>query len=902
MRTPDSRQPASAGSGSEANRWNELKETIDAIETCGEFATKKQYSQYANPGLQIGDALIALPLDPAQVTLIRDASRQAPFGRGDKTLIDTSVRNTWELDASKFHIANPAWSTFVGTALQHVSQSLGMSGVKTELYKLLLYEKGSFFKRHKDSEKAPGMIATLSICLPSRYKGGEVHLSHAGKNRVFDTGQSIFDVSALAWYADVTHEIKPILEGHRLVLIYNIIQTGDGATSADFLAKQDKKLHSAITKLHLYSPPPKRLLYILDHKYSQTSLRVDHLKGRDRAVGQTLQEACTMNGYYMFLCNVTKRSSDDDYDYDGFYNDDEDRGPELAMDTVTTRNGQIFASNVELDKRDILGPDPYSKREADSESEGEETGNEGAAMEYRYHDSAALIVHKGQLHQFFGSDVEIKVLLNLVMDDLKAHPKDPATRGIVTDFLSKVVEEERTMSPLVLTSAWRMKEDNLFRTAVRAGFKNGVPGTGVVHALVGIVKSAPAGPINWDKSFGEFMSSHRSLVRLSQSLDLAKSLLDPGDMQTSFQQWRSTMELLNFEGKKSLGIDDHDSIVELAALQWENATWVGNTLLPKIRDCSDKKLLSKFICSLLEKGREGVLDGAQDKARVLLESGIQKLYLSRIKFNSMAGDYDDWSECERFCQLLDNCLLSGLQQPANELLRLSLDVVKSAPRNDGSSVLQWDRSRLPHCPILAEEMLRVICQDFETNKMSPSEPARDFVLAVLKKFVLSDLPKCPRPPRGYSHQKRGCGSCKHCEELDAFLVSQSEQERAFQKGPRICSHLVSQLPSNMFRCTTTESPTYSNKPQFTLTVFKLNHEYQMAMDNYMKDLRQVLHKVRPFRTEYLKELLGASAYDEFVMLEKLPHSGDVELESGGDSLVSRKRRARGSIKSPAAKR
>lgn len=85
------------------------------------------------------------------------------------------------------------------------------------------------------------------------------------------------------------------------------------------------------------------------------------------------------------------------------------------------------------------------------------------------------------------------------MDDLKAHPKDPATRGIVTDFLSKVVEEERTMSPLVLTSAWRMKEDNLFRTAVRAGFKNGVPGNGVVHALVGIVKSAPAGPINWDK-------------------------------------------------------------------------------------------------------------------------------------------------------------------------------------------------------------------------------------------------------------------------------------------------------------------------------------------------------------------------------------------------------------------
>ncbi|KAI0436278.1 hypothetical protein F4803DRAFT_241297 [Xylaria telfairii] len=890
-----------SGSPLEAERWkNALNKTIDAVETCGEFAAKKQYSQYANPGLQIGHTLLALPLDPAQVALIRDVSRQAPFGRGAETLVDTTVRDTWELSTSHFSITNPAWSAFVSQALQSISQGLGMSsGVKTELYKLLLYEKGSFFKRHKDSEKAPGMIATLSIILPSRYQGGEVHLSHAGKNRVFDTSQSIFDVSVLAWYADVTHEIKPILDGHRLVLIYNILRTSDGTSSAGFLAKQDQKMQNAIASLNLHPPTPKRLLYLLDHKYSQTSLRIDHLKGRDRAVGQTLKEACTRNGWYMFLCNITKTSSDVRYD-DYYDSGDEDKGPELAIDTIATCSGQIFASNIELQDEDILGLDPYSNRDADSESEGEDTGNEGALVEYRYHDSAAVIVPKNQLDQFFDFDVEIKVLFDLVMDDFNACPEDTAIREMVTDFMSKTVDHTPMMAPLVLTWAWRIADDSLFRAAVRAGLKKGVPEAGVIEALVKIVKDSP-GSIDWDKSFGGLVSSHRSLVILSKSLDIAKKLLDEGDLRNSFQQW-STIKLSSFAGIQSLTVGDHDSIMEIAASQWENDGWIMNTFLPKARDYSDQNLLSKIICSLLQKDREGELDKAKDVASILLESGMQKLRLARIKFNSIRGDQDDWSESERFCQLLDNCLLSGLQQYVDELLRLSLSTIKAAPKNNGSSVLVGgNKSRVSHHSSLAQEMLCAMCEDFEKNEMSPSEPARDFVIAVLKKFVLTNLPKCPKPLQGHSHQRRGCGKCKHCQELDTFLISPNEQETTFQKGPKICSHLESQLPRDLFRCTTGNLE-YSKKPQYRLTVVKLDREYQVAMDEYKEDLRQVLQKAHPFRSGYVKQLLGDAAYGEFVMLEQLPHSEEVEAEDERGSQVGRKRRAQGSIDLPIAKR
>ena len=43
--------------------------------------------------------------------------------------------------------------------------------VSAELYKLLVYEKGGFFLSHRDTEKAPGMFATLVISLPSSHEG-----------------------------------------------------------------------------------------------------------------------------------------------------------------------------------------------------------------------------------------------------------------------------------------------------------------------------------------------------------------------------------------------------------------------------------------------------------------------------------------------------------------------------------------------------------------------------------------------------------------------------------------------------------------------------------------------------------------------------------------------------------
>jgi len=284
---------------------------------------------------------------------------------------------------------------------------------------------------------------------------------------------------------------------------------------------------------------------------------------------------------------------------------------------------------------------------------------------------------------------------------------------------------------------------------------------------------------------------------------------------------------------------------------------------------------------------------------MLLESELQKLQLARVKFNSQAGDPADRSEANRFIELIENCLLSGLQPSIDELLRLSCHSVETASVNDGTRLSRLSMGE--QVSTLAEEMLQILCNRFEDSKMTPSKPAQDFVTAVLRKYFLRDLPRCPRQLESHRHQPRGCRQCKHCEELDAFLYSPTEKERTFLKGPKITAHLQGQLPHDLFECTKRNVPGRGKGPQCILTVTKLNLEYQSAMEEYREGLCVVLKKLRPFRTEYMKQFLGDKLYSELVMLEHLPHIKSVG-PSNREVRAGLKREAEEDLETPGAKR
>jgi hypothetical protein len=80
--------------------------------------------------------------------LVKSCAVQAPFGHGERTVVDKEVRDTWEIEPGKVRFDNAEWSAFMNRdVIKRVCVELGVntqaSVPRCELYKLLLYETGS---------------------------------------------------------------------------------------------------------------------------------------------------------------------------------------------------------------------------------------------------------------------------------------------------------------------------------------------------------------------------------------------------------------------------------------------------------------------------------------------------------------------------------------------------------------------------------------------------------------------------------------------------------------------------------------------------------------------------------------------------------------------------------------
>src|SRR6266567_3823627 len=93
------------------------------------------------PGIEVdGLGAIKLPLKRATATRLVAHCRVAPYGKGTETLVDTKVRNTFELDPQKFRLSQE-WNAAVARAAHLAAEQLGLPGEQVEArpYKLLVY-------------------------------------------------------------------------------------------------------------------------------------------------------------------------------------------------------------------------------------------------------------------------------------------------------------------------------------------------------------------------------------------------------------------------------------------------------------------------------------------------------------------------------------------------------------------------------------------------------------------------------------------------------------------------------------------------------------------------------------------------------------------------------------------
>jgi 2OG-Fe(II) oxygenase superfamily len=372
-----------------------------------------------------GFGQVRLPVTPSKARKLLGLGQPALFGRGEQTLTDPDVRDTWEIPK---HLVRAEWNhAALQDILATVKEELALpdaAELVSELHSLLVYEPDQFFLTHQDSEKDDAMVGTLVVTLPSSYTGGELVVTHNEESKVCPGSRTA--LSLVAFYADCRHEVLKVKSGYRITLTYNLLLYGDTSRPAG-----DEGTFTELTGLlreHFGTPapryyggppgdPPKRLVYLLDHEYTPRGLNWRRLKGADASRVAMLRAAADTAGCEAVLAladiktthsafpadkgygSWEHRSWDDDYDKEEYFdrNEREYEIQELIESGVTLTHWNrpdgaglevtsLFVAVDEACASTANGDlDPYA-----SEYEGY-MGNWGNTLDRWYHRAAVVL-------------------------------------------------------------------------------------------------------------------------------------------------------------------------------------------------------------------------------------------------------------------------------------------------------------------------------------------------------------------------------------------------------------------------------------------------------------------------------------------------------------------------------
>jgi len=383
----------------------ELAALLRSVDRHGDFYASGTV-ELAPPSLEVeGIGHISLPLLPVQAEQLLAVADVAPFGRGQKTLRDPTVRRCWQVGPERARIGGRHWNKTLEHIVARVAEGLAIAEpITATFYKLLIYNEGSFFVSHRDTEKAPGMFATLVVVLPSTFSGGALHLRHGEREvnldlRSTDPGEAAF----AAFYADCVHEIRPVTAGYRLALTYNLTRTRSGRAPQPPNYKQEQARIFALLQAWRDAPEqehlPAKLVYPLEHAYTPAELGFAALKGRDAAVAGVLTDAAGSSDCDLSLALLTIEESGA-AEYSGSYNprrwrsrdDDDDafEAGEVFDRTVTLSEwrrpdgGASQLGCIPVHDAEFSPPDAVAALMPDEQHFREATGNEGASFERTY--------------------------------------------------------------------------------------------------------------------------------------------------------------------------------------------------------------------------------------------------------------------------------------------------------------------------------------------------------------------------------------------------------------------------------------------------------------------------------------------------------------------------------------
>jgi predicted 2-oxoglutarate/Fe(II)-dependent dioxygenase YbiX len=361
-----------------------------------------------------GVGRVRLPVPPKQASQLCRLGRKARFGRGEETLTDPEVRDTWEIPKSLVRIE---WSDTFAAILESVRDELGLAAhceLAADFHSMLVYEPGQFFVPHQDSEKDDTMVGTLVVTLPSTYTGGALVIDDGGEAVTY-RGSKVA-LTLVAFYADCRHEVRPVTSGYRITLTYNLLLRGDA--SKPLTGEDDATVSEVASCLDQYfTTRAARLVYLLDHEYTARGLSWSRLKGADAHRSALLRAAADRSACetVLALADIQETwsayESEPEYGYrgrdrywDDFEDDDHEGGrsgeyelEELIESSVRllhwTRQAGTGVEDISLtvDDAEVCATTPSTDVQPYASQYEGYMGNYGNTMD-RWYRRAALVV------------------------------------------------------------------------------------------------------------------------------------------------------------------------------------------------------------------------------------------------------------------------------------------------------------------------------------------------------------------------------------------------------------------------------------------------------------------------------------------------------------------------------
>ena len=718
-------------------------------------------------------------------------------------------------------------------------------------------------------------------------------------------------------YADVEHAVQKITLGYRLVLTYNLIYNKQGTPPR---AETHTKPELEILKLlqlqdqegnEYFSWP---LAYMLEHKYTEANLKMDNLKGKDRARAFYVQQACQRHGLSLFLANMVHEVSggcdeSNGYGSKEFHAIDEEYDRSLSLKIMVHPNGSVRARDLPFEEEYILQDEPFD-RDPDDEDYSGWTGNEGVSATHWYRDSCIVIMPDDEdalddlnFESALSSILKAKNLLGSLLDNLReaertktlgaSNPDLERCKKRVSKFCTLFVSTKHSShyDTIVLgdfvSATVLLDRVDLFQLATSMGRPNCFPST--YRNIGSALTFQLSEPAKWQQGIAQVLRRSETNLqgtwaRLCAVREGFENSLREGPASSqakisldSLNDWIYTTLTGSLTILNSPGPTDGDTLIKIAQEAQDCERFLFRTMLPYVKRHTKKRdfvlATLRALYKLNQAGRISKAVTVNLYRDILSDFGLDLLKFQEAdNVTSLYGSYNVYTDRHglqvpkgprinvdpnNLATLCGQSLSLGLNDEVQKILQ---DIVSKSEQYDirvfESTWVSVLRNFLPYQKALPDHM---------------SKQYRAMFQGILDTYIRRFLIKRPPQPTENSPKQLGCRACEACRELDKFLADPKQEVGIFARTAPIRKHLEMRI--NGYYETSVEKVGSPHK----LLVHKEPGEFRAlrAMADFNERREQVAKDITSIGIPALNRLLGTKG-NELIDFDSLRNRGLVD--------------------------